>query len=85
MNTFALDKNYDQIDFEEISVVELEVISGGSGSGISQCLMGIATGAAIGTAGGAAAGTVVPGLGTITGAVGGGIFGAVMGAAGSCF
>jgi hypothetical protein len=33
MNTFALDKNYDQINFEKISVAELEVISGGSGGG----------------------------------------------------
>ena len=31
MNNFALDRNYDQINFEEISVAELEVISGGSG------------------------------------------------------
>lgn len=32
MNTFALDKNYQQFNFEEISVDELQVISGGSGS-----------------------------------------------------
>jgi len=31
MKTFALDKNYDQINFEVVSVAELEVISGGSG------------------------------------------------------
>ena len=31
MSTFALDKNYDQFNFEEISIAELGVISGGSG------------------------------------------------------
>ncbi|MBE8716319.1 hypothetical protein [Cellvibrio polysaccharolyticus] len=33
MNTFGLDKNYTQFNFEEISVDELQIISGGSGSG----------------------------------------------------
>jgi hypothetical protein len=84
MNNFALDKNYNQIKFEEISVAELEVISGGSGGGISQCFMGIATGAAIGAAGGAVGGSVVPAIGTVTGGVAGAIFGAAMGAVGSC-
>ncbi len=32
MNTFALDKNYSQLNFEEISVDDLEIISGGTGS-----------------------------------------------------
>ena len=32
MSTFALDRNYQQFNFEEISVEELQVISGGSGS-----------------------------------------------------
>ena len=31
MNTFALDKNYNQFNFEEISVDDLEIISGGTG------------------------------------------------------
>lgn len=31
MNTFALDKNYSQLNFEEISIDELEIISGGTG------------------------------------------------------
>ena len=31
MNTFALDKNYQQFNFEEISIDELEIISGGTG------------------------------------------------------
>lgn len=31
MSTFALDKNYQQFNFEEISVDELQIISGGSG------------------------------------------------------
>lgn len=35
MNTFALDKNYKKVNFEEITVDELEVISGGSGGYIS--------------------------------------------------
>lgn len=30
-STFGLDKNYERINFEEVSVEELEVISGGSG------------------------------------------------------
>ena len=33
MNTFGLDKNYRQIDFEEVTVEDLEFISGGSGGG----------------------------------------------------
>jgi len=33
MNTFGLDKNYEQINFEEVTVEELQVISGGSGGG----------------------------------------------------
>ena len=31
MNTFALDKNYSRLNFDEISVDELEIISGGTG------------------------------------------------------
>lgn len=31
MNAFALDKNYSQYNFEEISVDDLEIISGGTG------------------------------------------------------
>ncbi len=32
MNTFALDKNYSQLNFEEISIDDLEIISGGTGA-----------------------------------------------------
>jgi hypothetical protein len=84
MSSFALDKNYDQIVFEQISVAELEVVSGGSG-GISQCLQGIATGAGIGAAGGAASGALAGGIGAIPGALAGGFLGGMLGAAGSCF
>jgi bacteriocin-like protein len=40
MNTFGLDKNYEQFNFEEISVEELQVISGGSGGGTNWNLVG---------------------------------------------
>lgn len=33
MNTFGLDRNYSQLNFEEISVEELTIVSGGSGGG----------------------------------------------------
>lgn len=32
MNTFSLDKNYDPINFADISAEDLTIISGGSGS-----------------------------------------------------
>lgn len=32
MNAFGLDKKYEEFNFEEVSVDELEIISGGSGS-----------------------------------------------------
>ncbi len=32
MSTFGLDRNYEQFNFEEVSVEELQLISGGSGS-----------------------------------------------------
>lgn len=38
MNTFSLDKNYSQINFEEISVDDLEIISGGGCGGESDHL-----------------------------------------------
>jgi hypothetical protein len=87
MNTFALDKNYDQFNFEQISVAELEVISGGSGgSGAfpNQCVQGTLNGAAMGAAIGSAMGA---GMGAIGSAVGGAIgtaVGAAVGAAASC-
>jgi bacteriocin-like protein len=31
MKSFGLDKNYEQINFEEVTVEELQAISGGSG------------------------------------------------------
>lgn len=34
MNNFALDKNYSQFDFEEITVADLVTISGGSGGSV---------------------------------------------------
>lgn len=53
MNNFGLDKSYEQFDFEEITVEDLEVISGGTGGGRSLspvegsiALTGIAIGAA---------------------------------------
>ncbi|WP_158972648.1 hypothetical protein [Paraglaciecola sp. L3A3] len=44
-NIFGLDKNYEQFDFEEISVEELQMISGGSGGYVAA---GLASGAAFG-------------------------------------
>lgn len=35
MNTFTLDKNCQRINFEEVSVDELDIISGGSGNEFS--------------------------------------------------
>jgi len=84
MNTFALDKNYNAFNFAEISVADLEVISGGSGSA-GQCFLGTVGGAIGGALGGAAAGSAIPGLGTGLGAIIGGIGGGMAGAAASCF
>ena len=84
MNAFALDKNYNTFNFEEISVADLEVISGGSGSA-GQCFLGTVGGAIGGMLGGAAAGSVWPVVGTTGGAILGGIGGAMAGAAASCF
>lgn len=56
MNNFGLDKNYEQFNFEEITVEELEIISGGSGGYISgyqgagAILTVLGVGAAIATA-----------------------------------
>jgi hypothetical protein len=55
MNTFNLDKNYQQFNFEEISVDELEIISGGSGGisgyeGAGAILTVLGVGATIATA-----------------------------------
>lgn len=33
MNNFGLDKNYSQLNFEEITVEDLVIVSGGSGGG----------------------------------------------------
>jgi hypothetical protein len=35
MQTFGIDKNYEEINFEAVSVEELEMVSGGSGGGLS--------------------------------------------------
>ena len=77
MSTFALDKNYNTFNFEEISVAELDVISGGSGSGVAQCILGTAGGAGLGALTGAYLGP--------WGAVAGAVAGAAAGAAASCF
>jgi hypothetical protein len=85
MNTFALDKNYNAFNFAEISLADLEVISGGSGGSTAQCILGTVGGAIGGVLGGAAAGSVWPVVGTTGGAILGGIGGAMAGAAASCF
>jgi hypothetical protein len=77
MSTFALDKNYNAFNFEEISIAELDVISGGSGSGTAQCALGTLGGAGLGALAGAAYGP--------WGAVAGAIAGGAAGAAASCF
>lgn len=52
MSTFALDKNYSQFNFEEISVAELGIISGGSGgTNWLQCGLGTLGGAGLGALG----------------------------------
>lgn len=65
MKNFGLDKNYNQIDFEEVSIEELQVISGGSGGWLDHNSLGSmlvryagigAIGGAIGGPGGAIAG-----------------------------
>lgn len=51
MNTFILDKNYEQFDFEEISVEELDIISGGSGTDSNYWgMLGMSTAFAVGAA-----------------------------------
>lgn len=86
MSTFALDKNYSQFNFEEISVAELGIISGGSGgTNWLQCGLGTLGGAGLGALGGMATGSAVPGFGTVAGGIAGGIFGGMAGAAASCF
>ncbi len=85
MSTFALDKNYQQFNFEEISVEELQIISGGSGGGGSELLIGgamvsfggIGYGAAL--ARGATMGARVGMFGGFAGAIGGAIIGGVVG------
>jgi hypothetical protein len=85
MNAFALDKNYNAFNFAEISLADLEIISGGSGGSTAQCILGTVGGAIGGALGGAAAGSAIPGLGTAAGAIWGGIGGGMAGAAASCF
>jgi hypothetical protein len=89
MNTFALDKNYNQFNFAEISVAELEIISGGSGGSgsfnMEQCLAAVANGAASGAAAGAALSMAIPGLALPVGLMAGLIGGGIAGAAGACF
>lgn len=47
MNTFALDKKYQKFDFDEISVEDLQVISGGTGGTLRQILIGVVVEGAI--------------------------------------
>ncbi len=94
MSTFALDKNYSQFNLSEISVDDLMVISGGSGSsGILQCVLGTGggflTGGLAGAGIGASVGALFGGVGAAPGALWGAGIGAVggtmTGAAASCF
>lgn len=48
MNTFALDKNYSQFNFEEVSIDDLEIISGGTGVANVNDTSAIGTGALTG-------------------------------------
>lgn len=43
MNTFGLDKSYDQIDFEAVRIEDLDLISGGSGGGSNGFKVGSAS------------------------------------------
>lgn len=92
MSTFGLDKNYQQFNFEEISVDELQIISGGSGgggldmdayyraagAGIAGALSGAAAGALRGAAIGAFTGPGIIGM-----VIGGAVMGAAIGFTGS--
>jgi len=79
MSSFGLNKNYSQFDFEEITVDDLSLISGGSGGTNGwRCAMGIGGGALAAGAGTAAAigpGNFTPAGWVIVGvsAVGGGL------------
>lgn len=46
MKTFGLDKNFDQFNFEELKVEDLEIISGGCGGVSNDAAYGGALGAA---------------------------------------
>ena len=95
MNTFALDKNYSQFNFEEISVDELEIISGGSGlANVNDTVLGGVAAAAgatrfghTGYSSGLAAARAAAGVGArvglfagFGGAIGGAIIGGAIGA-----
>ncbi len=81
MSTFGLDKNYQQFNFEEISVDELEIISGGSG----QCVAGVLGGALAGGGAALAAGAAMAGPWGWAGAGAAAIGGGLLGAAANCF
>lgn len=94
MSTFALDNSYNQFNFEEITVDDLTLIAGGSGSINWQCVTGVAggyyTGGLMGAIGLGGLGAVVGGLpgaaiGASIGWVIGGTGGALQGASDSCF
>ena len=74
MNTFALDKNYQPFNFEEISVEELQFISGGSGGGCSDLVYGSAilggiAGFGAGSSYGLSGSVIMGGIGFIGGAL----------------
>ena len=74
MNTFSLDKNYQRFDFDEVSVSDLESVSGGTG-GFSHYIGSIGVGGGTGSL----LGVFV--TNTARGAATGGAIGAAAGAA----
>lgn len=69
MKTFGLDQKYKKVDFEEVSVEDLELISGGSGAagsiamglagGWAATVAGFAIGGPVGAAAGFALGSAI--------------------------
>ncbi len=85
MNTFNLDKNYQQFNFEEISVDQLQIISGGSGGDLGDSISETARDfAGLSFAGYLARGAMTGGRigmwGGLGAAVGGAVIGGIIGA-----
>lgn len=85
MKSFGLDKNYEQINFDEVTVEELQIISGGTGGGGGSYayaaragIAGAFTGAVAGALRGASIG-VFTGPGIIPMIVGNAALGALVG------